>query len=49
MLDIAMGDSKYPIEQCLNEWNGDYLSCLNAANLAKYLKAPMLIVESPYD
>ena len=36
---------------CLDEpeFQDDYVACFDAANYAKHLKAPMLIVESPYD
>jgi hypothetical protein len=38
----------FPIPECLKEFDGSY-HCYNAANLAPYLKAPILIIESPYD
>ena len=38
----------FAIPQCLTDFPEVY-HCFNAANLAKYLKAPMFIIESPYD
>jgi hypothetical protein len=38
-----------PIQKCLENPNFDIVDCLNAANYFTYLKAPMLIIESPYD
>lgn len=40
--------SGFPLPQCLKEYD-EFYHCYNAANLAKYLKAPMFIIESPYD
>jgi O-palmitoleoyl-L-serine hydrolase len=39
----------FPFPDCLKEYNNEYYHCYNAANLAKYQKAPMFIIESPYD
>lgn len=39
----------FPLSQCFDDFDGDIVSCYNSANLAKYMKAPMLIVESHYD
>ncbi len=43
------GTQRYPLEECLQEWNDDVIQCFNAANLIKYRKTPMLALQSAYD
>ena len=37
------------MKECVNEHSEDLYLCYNAAYLAKYLKAPLFIIESQYD
>lgn len=37
-----------PVQKCL-EKPFDIVDCFNAGNYFEFLKAPMLIIESPYD
>ena len=39
----------FPIKECFDDNKEDILECYTTANLTKYLKVPMMIVESPYD
>lgn len=38
-----------PVAKCVDEPNFDVVDCMNSANYAKYLKAPLFIIQSPYD
>lgn len=38
-----------PVQKCLKKPGFDIIDCANAGNYAEFLKAPLLIVESPYD
>lgn len=49
LIDIVWGSQRFPLEKCLDEWKNDTVPCFNAANLAKYIKVPMLILQSAYD
>lgn len=49
LLDIVWGEQKFPLEDCLKEFENDVVQCFNAANLIKYRKVPMLILQSAYD
>ena len=35
--------------ECFDDFKEDKMTCYAAANLGKYLKVPMLIIQSPYD
>jgi hypothetical protein len=49
LIDIVWGSNRFPLGECLDEWSGDVVQCFNAANLVKYRKVPMLILQSAYD
>lgn len=49
LLNIVWNDQKFPLENCLVEFENDVVQCFNAANLIKYIKVPMLILQSAYD
>lgn len=38
-----------PIQKCVEEPGFDIVDCYNAGNYAQYLKAPILMIQSPYD
>lgn len=42
-------DTVFPFLNVFNNMKNSFCATYNAANLAKYLKAPMLIIESLYD
>ena len=44
MIDLAMSGMRYPLENCLDRFNNDILTCLDATNLAQDLKVPTLII-----
>lgn len=37
------------MKRCLDKPGFDIIDCLNAGNYIEFLRAPLLIVESPYD
>ena len=39
----------FPIPECIEEFDNEYYHCYNGANLAKYIKTPIFVVESTYD
>lgn len=49
LLDLVWNGQQFPIEDCLKQFNNDTVQCFNAQNLVKYIKTPMLIIQSPYD
>lgn len=38
-----------PIQKCLEEHDDDIVVCCNAANYAKFIEAPIFMIQSPYD
>ena len=38
-----------PILSCMEQVGFDIVDCVNAANYGKYLKAPIFMIQSPYD
>ena len=49
LIDIVWENKTYPLEKCVEEFNNDTVMCFNAANLIKFRKVPMLILQSSYD
>jgi hypothetical protein len=49
MMEIVKDVTYFPVQECLRDMNNDTLLCFDAQNVAKYLKAPMFIVNSLYD
>ena len=46
---VNVEETGFPIPECIAENQKDILECYTASNLTKYFKAPMFLVESPYD
>ena len=46
---ISQEGNFFPIPECFDDNKEDILECYTTSNLTKYLKAPMMIVQSPYD
>lgn len=39
----------FSMQGCLKDFDNDMLSCFDSENVVKYIKPPMLIIESQYD
>jgi len=46
---VNEGTSSFPIHECFEANPGNILECYTTSNLTQYFKAPMFVVESPYD
>jgi len=43
-MNLIKAESSFTIPECVDDFDGDVISCFNSANSAKYLKAPMFII-----